>query len=167
MVGDDEVRSDGHGLVGHLDVEAVAVGSDFRFGRRRAGDRDTLLLASAQRVRRPVLHVGVRPVTAGREGEELARYGITRVYSPDDGRELGLQGMVGDMLSRSDFATGELGEDFENNSSNLLSSALFASAAERFPVLRQALNNISDALLFPNVRGSAGISGTRKASSTC
>ena len=27
---------------------------------------------------------------------------------------------------------------------------LFASAAVRFPVLRQALNNISDALLFPH-----------------
>jgi hypothetical protein len=29
-------------------------------------------------------------------------------------------------------------------------SALFAAAAERFPILRQALNNISDALLFPH-----------------
>jgi hypothetical protein len=28
-------------------------------------------------------------------------------------------------------------------------TALFAAAAERFPVLRQALNNISDALMFP------------------
>lgn len=29
-------------------------------------------------------------------------------------------------------------------------TALFASAAARFPILRQALNNVSDALLFPN-----------------
>lgn len=29
-------------------------------------------------------------------------------------------------------------------------TTLFAAAAERFPVLRQALNNISDALMFPN-----------------
>ncbi len=29
-------------------------------------------------------------------------------------------------------------------------TALFAAAAARFPLLRQALNNISDALLFPN-----------------
>lgn len=29
-------------------------------------------------------------------------------------------------------------------------TALFATAAARFPVLRQALNNVSDALLFPN-----------------
>jgi hypothetical protein len=29
-------------------------------------------------------------------------------------------------------------------------TALFAAAAERFPILRQALNNVSDALLFPH-----------------
>jgi hypothetical protein len=29
-------------------------------------------------------------------------------------------------------------------------TAMFAAAAERFPILRQALNNISDALLFPH-----------------
>jgi hypothetical protein len=29
-------------------------------------------------------------------------------------------------------------------------TALFATAADRFPILRQALNNISDAFLFPN-----------------
>jgi hypothetical protein len=29
-------------------------------------------------------------------------------------------------------------------------TTLFAAAADRFPILRQALNNISDALLFPN-----------------
>ncbi len=39
------------------------------------------------------------------EGEELHDYGITRIYSPDDGREMGLVGMVEDMLARSDFAT--------------------------------------------------------------
>ncbi len=36
---------------------------------------------------------------------ELQEYGITRVYSPDDGRELGLQGMINDLLQRADFAT--------------------------------------------------------------
>ena len=37
---------------------------------------------------------------------ELQQYGITRIYSPDDGRKLGLQGMINDMLSRCDFPTG-------------------------------------------------------------
>ncbi|MEW6983477.1 methylmalonyl-CoA mutase family protein [Colwelliaceae bacterium 6471] len=36
----------------------------------------------------------------------LHEYGITRIYSPDDGRELGLQGMIDDMLERCDFKTG-------------------------------------------------------------
>ncbi len=39
------------------------------------------------------------------EIEELQRYGITRIYSPDDGRMLGLQGMINDLLQRSDFET--------------------------------------------------------------
>jgi isobutyryl-CoA mutase len=33
----------------------------------------------------------------------LQNYGVTRIYSPEDGQRLGLQGMIGDMISRSDF----------------------------------------------------------------
>ena len=40
------------------------------------------------------------------EIEELHQYGITRIYSPDDGRALGLQGMINDLVEKSDFATG-------------------------------------------------------------
>ncbi|MBX7180540.1 MAG: methylmalonyl-CoA mutase family protein [Bacteroidia bacterium] len=40
------------------------------------------------------------------EIEELHRYGITRIYSPDDGRSLGLQGMINDLLKTCDFPTG-------------------------------------------------------------
>ncbi|MCR9248356.1 MAG: methylmalonyl-CoA mutase family protein, partial [bacterium] len=36
----------------------------------------------------------------------LQDYGIARVYSPDDGRALGLQGMIDDMLRRCDFPAG-------------------------------------------------------------
>ena len=39
------------------------------------------------------------------EMKELHEYGVARVYSPDDGRSLGLQGMVNDLLRQSDFAT--------------------------------------------------------------
>ena len=38
------------------------------------------------------------------EIEELHEYGIDRIYSPDDGRELGLQGMINDVLRKCDFA---------------------------------------------------------------
>ncbi|HEV3249332.1 MAG TPA: methylmalonyl-CoA mutase family protein, partial [Puia sp.] len=33
-----------------------------------------------------------------REAEELQHYGITRIYSPDDGRRMGLEGMIDDVL---------------------------------------------------------------------
>ncbi len=35
-------------------------------------------------------------------------YGLTRIYSPDDGRVMGLQGMVDDMLTSADFPVGNL-----------------------------------------------------------
>ncbi|WP_373784612.1 cobalamin-dependent protein, partial [Kaistella sp.] len=41
------------------------------------------------------------------EIRELMEYGIDRIYSPDDGREMGLQGMINDLVKKSDFATGE------------------------------------------------------------
>src|SRR5580704_12321874 len=37
------------------------------------------------------------------EIEELQAYGISRIYSPDDGRTMGLQGMINDMLQKCDF----------------------------------------------------------------
>lgn len=39
------------------------------------------------------------------EIQELHKYGINRIYSPDDGRSLGLQGMINDLLEQSDFET--------------------------------------------------------------
>ena len=37
------------------------------------------------------------------EIDELHQYGITRIYSPDDGRAMGLQGMIDDLLRQCDF----------------------------------------------------------------
>lgn len=42
------------------------------------------------------------------EIKELMDYGITRLYSPDDGREMGLQGMINDMVSKADYPTMDL-----------------------------------------------------------
>ena len=39
------------------------------------------------------------------EMEELHAYGVARIYSPDDGRALGLQGMINDLLQQCDFPT--------------------------------------------------------------
>jgi len=38
------------------------------------------------------------------EISELHNYGITRLYSPDDGRSMGLQGMINDLTEQSDFS---------------------------------------------------------------
>jgi len=37
------------------------------------------------------------------EINELHEYGITRIYSPDDGRTMGLEGMIEDLLNHCDF----------------------------------------------------------------
>ncbi|MFN2136223.1 MAG: methylmalonyl-CoA mutase family protein [Candidatus Promineifilaceae bacterium] len=42
------------------------------------------------------------------EAAELQAYGISRIYSPDDGRALGLQGMINDLLRQADYPTGRL-----------------------------------------------------------
>jgi methylmalonyl-CoA mutase len=39
------------------------------------------------------------------EIEELQAYGISKIYSPDDGRRMGLQGMINDMMQQCDFET--------------------------------------------------------------
>jgi methylmalonyl-CoA mutase len=38
------------------------------------------------------------------EIEELHNYGITRIYSPDDGRHMGLEGMIEDVILSCDYA---------------------------------------------------------------
>ncbi|MCU0334335.1 MAG: methylmalonyl-CoA mutase family protein [Chitinophagaceae bacterium] len=45
------------------------------------------------------------------EIRELHAYGITRIYSPDDGREMGLEGMIEDLLERSKAPWPSAGEN--------------------------------------------------------
>jgi isobutyryl-CoA mutase len=97
------------------------------------------------------------------EGAELQAYGITRIYSPDDGREMGLQGMVSDMLSRSDFATGELGEDFdlgELDATNTRMVATLISAAENLPDKYQDVFEQVERLAAASSAPVVGITGT-------
>mgnify|MGYP000259140031 CR=1 FL=1 len=69
------------------------------------------------------------------EIKELHEYGITRIYHPDDGREMGLQGMINDMIEKCDFPTGANlnGEVNRINSKEVKSIAKLISAAENFP----------------------------------
>jgi len=69
------------------------------------------------------------------EIEELHAYGIDRVYSPDDGRSLGLQGMINDLLQQSDFELGRQlnGEIRHYQEGDFLAIARLISAAENYP----------------------------------
>src|SRR5712671_7252164 len=42
-------------------------------------------------------------VIVAEEIKDLEAHGITRIYSPEDGQRMGLQGMINDMLARCDF----------------------------------------------------------------
>src|SRR5687768_16978195 len=42
-------------------------------------------------------------VIVASEIQELHNYGVARIYSPEDGQRMGLQGMINDMLARCDF----------------------------------------------------------------
>lgn len=44
------------------------------------------------------------------EIRELHQYGITRIYSPDDGRKMGLEGMIEDVVKQCDFSLNGNGE---------------------------------------------------------
>lgn len=65
---------------------------------------------------------------------ELQAYGIARIYHPDDGRAMGLQGMINDLLTKCDFATGEHlnGEVKHISSRDHKGIARLISAAENF-----------------------------------
>ena len=69
------------------------------------------------------------------EIKELEEYGITRIYHPDDGREMGLQGMINDLIKKSDFLIGKKLKgnisDIQDKSINAISRMI--SAAENCP----------------------------------
>jgi methylmalonyl-CoA mutase len=69
------------------------------------------------------------------EIKELMDYGITRIYSPDDGREMGLQGMINDLVETSDFPIGNdlNGEIEELDQKSPGAIARVISSAENFP----------------------------------
>jgi methylmalonyl-CoA mutase len=79
------------------------------------------------------------------EIKELMDYGISRIYSPDDGREMGLQGMINDLVEKSDFAIGDQlnGEVDILSKKNPKAIARVISSAENFPeVAKEALDKI-------------------------
>ncbi|MEJ6615993.1 MAG: methylmalonyl-CoA mutase family protein [Crocinitomicaceae bacterium] len=68
------------------------------------------------------------------EIEELEAYGIERIYHPDHGREMGLQGMINDLIQRCDFPVGNNLTDEINHlkEKSVPAIARIISAAENF-----------------------------------
>ncbi len=64
----------------------------------------------------------------------LMDYGVARIYSPDDGRRMGLQGMINDLVEKSDYALGEtLSDEIERlPAKDHRAIARLISAAENF-----------------------------------
>ena len=103
------------------------------------------------------------------EIKELMEYGIDRIYSPDDGREMGLQGMINDLVEKSDFAIGDsLNGEIENlPNKNSKAIARVISAAENFPdIAKETLDKIhkKNATSKTPVLGITGTGGAGKSS---
>jgi methylmalonyl-CoA mutase len=100
---------------------------------------------------------------------ELQEYGITRIYSPDDGRKMGLQGMINNMLEQTDYVTtkslnGELKTIPQKNIKSIASAITVAEndpeAAQNFVDELKKLTSSSQA----PVLGITGTGGSGKSS---
>ena len=103
------------------------------------------------------------------EIKELMDYGIARIYSPDDGRELGLQGMINDLVRQSDYVQGDSlnEEDKKLSVGNDKDVARLISAAENFPEVHAAtLTSIREkaTTIKTPVLGITGTGGAGKSS---
>ena len=101
------------------------------------------------------------------EIKELHEHGIARVYSPDDGREMGLQGMINDLIQKSDFATGNNVSETIPSTDNHREIGRLISGAENFPEDNsQILTKVREAAKLSKtpVLGITGTGGAGKSS---
>jgi len=104
------------------------------------------------------------------EIEELHSYGIARIYSPDDGRKMGLQGMINDLLHQSDFPTGanlngernEVGSASHRILGRLISA--IENNRESAPEIIQQVEKMLKTATIPPVLGITGTGGAGKSS---
>jgi methylmalonyl-CoA mutase len=103
------------------------------------------------------------------EIKELHAYGITRLYHPDDGRAMGLQGMINDMLEKADFDLSDQvnGEAKKLSPQNWPAIAKLISTAENHPevfaTIADEIHKKAEASKAP-VLGITGTGGAGKSS---
>ncbi len=81
------------------------------------------------------------------EQAELEAYGIEKIYSPDEGRKLGLQGMINDLIKRSDFSlkNKQLLNKAELNPGNAhIISRLISMVDNKVPEIGGFVKNLND-----------------------
>lgn len=103
------------------------------------------------------------------EIEELHQYGITRIYSPDDGRKLSLQGMINDMLEKCDFPIGNKFnfsiEDIKKKNNQAIARCISVAEnySEDFKSFFDEIDEMADHSKTP-VLGVTGTGGSGKSS---
>ena len=103
------------------------------------------------------------------EIKELESYGICKIYHPDDGRKMGLQGMINDLVKKSDFQIGSIInndlKDLTHQNDNII--ARYISAFENYPKkhgeLLKEIRSIANKSKKP-VLGITGTGGAGKSS---
>ena len=99
------------------------------------------------------------------EIEELEKYGITKIYSPDDGRKMGLEGMIEDVIEKSKVKSQKQKVKLNGNAlgeaKDIISIAEKITAAENGETL-----NLKPSTLNIPVLGITGTGGAGKSSVT-
>jgi len=107
------------------------------------------------------------------EIKELEAHGITKIYSPDDGRAMGLQGMIDDLIQKSDFETGanlngEVNQlqagDFKSIARCISAAENFADSVETHAMLKKVRETIASKEIQTPVLGITGTGGAGKSS---
>ena len=101
------------------------------------------------------------------EIDKLHSYGIGKIYSPDDGRRMGLQGMINQLLSNSDYSSLDLPDPITNQYpfSNLARAITYTENSQPIPSnLRSSY--VSNQKFSGVVIGITGTGGSGKSSLT-
>ena len=111
-------------------------------------------------------------VIVDEEIQALHDYGVSKIYSPEDGQRLGLQGMIDDMLSRANFYPGEEATQFLDklDARNHACLARVLTEIENSTLsddmARQIQSNVDSAQKKIPVLGITGTGGSGKSSLT-
>jgi len=91
------------------------------------------------------------------EIDELHKYGITRIYSPDDGRKMGLEGMIEDVIKQCDYSI--------NGSPNAFHGKMKLGEVKDVRKIARAITNAENGIAQQNGKSTGmipvlGITGT-------